>query len=245
MFGKHIFFLHNPKAGGTSIGNILRGLYKAEDVAPSFSCAPNDHRKNRELLSNFTGYKIYIGHYGYEYYEKLGCGFELITNFRHPVARIYSLYRYWRQNVRLEHLAEIDPADKRVVAFAHELSFSDFIRHPDADLRLYLENAHFRQLHRCNWTPKAVTVDSMATVKRRIDEMPWFFIAEEGETSARLFQRFLPEIDVQDIPRDNISTGVLSTVSDEDAAYIEQINDADLKIYEYALQIQQKRSLEL
>ncbi len=243
MFSKPIFFLHNPKAGGTSISNLLRSLNVTADIAPDFSNAPNNHRVNLNSVPKFSGYRLYIGHYGYENYKRFGRGHDLITNFRHPVSRIHSLYRYWRHNVRLENLIAIDPTDARVVALAHQLNFSDFIRHPNPDLRLYLDNAHFRQLYRCNWTPETATADKLAIVKRRIDAMPWIFISEAAEISSHLFQIFLPELAVTEIPHHNTSAVAPDTVSFEDEAYIEQINDADLKIYSHALQLQQSRAI--
>lgn len=69
-----IFFLHNPKAGGSSLRAMFCELFRDNSVAPTFSNAPGEARSFGTSLEAFAGYDFYAGHYGYDVYEKLGSG---------------------------------------------------------------------------------------------------------------------------------------------------------------------------
>src|SRR3546814_14334187 len=69
----------------------------------------------------------------------------LVTNFRDPIQLIYSMYRYWRNDVKIESLDYNNSRDIDVVMLAHKLDFSKFIRSNNEDLFLYISDFHFRQ----------------------------------------------------------------------------------------------------
>lgn len=114
MTATRIFFLHNPKAGGSSLRSVLSALSPGGFPAPVFGNAPNDHRDGKANVSQFRGFDIYAGHYGYDVYRELADGHLLFTNFRDPVQRIHSMYRYWRNNVALESISALHPGDIEV-----------------------------------------------------------------------------------------------------------------------------------
>lgn len=186
MYHQRIFFLHNPKAGGSSLRSLFSRLIGDQGVAPVFSNAPEDHRSNAARISEFTGFQLYAGHYGFDAYRRLSEGHLLFTNFRDPVRRVQSMYRYWRNNVSESHLATLDPSDRQVVRLAKEMSFPEFIRHRSDDLQLYISNFHFRQLHSSGWERPPIDQAAISTVKRRISRMPWFYLAETPDCSSRL-----------------------------------------------------------
>jgi hypothetical protein len=239
-----IFFLHNPKAGGSSLRRVLSELSGPQNVAPVFSNAPNDHRINAQTIISHRGYDLYAGHYGYEIYRALSDGHVLVTNFRDPVQRIYSIYRYWRHNVSMEDLAGAQPNDVQVVRLAQELSFSEFIRANNDDLRLYISNFHFRQLHRTGWAFSKVGLSAKLAVKRRIRKMPWFYIAETPDASALLLQRTFPGLDQISFPQDNKSGGDAQPIQLADAEHLIRMNMLDYEIYAYAVSLQSARLAE-
>lgn len=240
-----IFFLHNPKAGGTSLRNMLLEVIGDGSVAPVFCNASNEHRLTRSSVARFAGYDYYAGHYGFDVYEELATDHRLVTNFRNPVTRIYSLYRYWKHNVSYDHLVTLQGPDAEVVRLAHRHTFSEFIRADENDLRLYIENFHFRQLLETGWDWPTLLEDHIALVKSRIRAMPWFYVTERPTQSHGLFvESFQVTSDLR-MPWENKSNGQFDQVSVSDKEYILSLNQLDLAIYEYALDVQDERTSEL
>lgn len=220
---------------------ILGKLSGGDNVAPVFSNAPNDHKTNATRISSYEGFDFYAGHYGYDVYRELSAGHLLFTNFRDPVQRIYSMYRYWRHNVSMEALSGAHPQDIEVVRLAQRLSFSQFIRAGNDDLKLYINNFHFRQIHRSGWELSEISSAAKCAVRRRIRKMPWFYIAEMTEASAFLLRFRFPEVGEMTIPRDNPSGGEVEPIQMEDAEHLIRMNLLDYEIYTYAVTLQTAR----
>lgn len=210
-------------------------------IAPAFSNAPNAHRADRPELKRYRGFDLYAGHYGFDAYRRLSGGHLLFTNFRDPVRRIYSMYRYWRNNIVLDDLTDAHPSDVAVVKLAHDLSFSEFVRANNSDLRLYIRNFHFRQLHSSGWHDIQVGWRAKWVVKRRIAAMPWFFIAETPEASALLLERIIPKAANMKVGRHNASLGHPDVIDAADAEYLTRLNVFDYAIYAFALELQEQR----
>ncbi|RVT40952.1 sulfotransferase family 2 domain-containing protein [Sphingobium algorifonticola] len=244
MFSPKTFFLHNPKAGGTALRNVLAQLSDGSH-SPVFWNAPNEQRDNPDRLWDYAGYDHYAGHYGYEVYAKLASGHALITNFRDPIQRIRSMYRYWRHNVPYSYLDNANPLDAQIVVLAKDRSFSDFIRTDSHDLLLYISNFHFRQLYQSGWKRCRMGASSEWLVKKRIRRMPWFYIAEASEASIFLLQNFVGKTRSIDIRRENESLGDIAETSPDDAAYLTKLNLMDYSIYSYASKIQCARIAKL
>lgn len=236
-----VFFLHNPKAGGSSVRAALRSFFPDDKIAPTFLNAPNDTRAGLPLEAELRNYDFFAGHYGFNIYEKFGEKYSIITNFRNPVRRITSLYRYWRNNVSLDVLSGIHESDAQVVRWAHTLEFSDFIRVDDENLRLYIENFHFRQIFQSGWEWCDLDPTNIAIVRDRISKMEWFYIAELPTTSLALFREFVGYRNFEDIPYENMSVGGEIELSIRDQEYLLGINTLDLEIYALAISLQRDR----
>lgn len=239
---KRIFFLHNPKAAGSSLRALLASPFEHSEIAPTFLNSPYDERSPSVLEKDFKGYSFYGGHYGYKAYQTLANGHTLVTNFRNPVQRIESLYRYWKHNVDTSRLT---PQEARPVELAQTLQFSDFIRHEDKGLRLYLENFHFRQLLNSGWESGGCTLWQRLVVKRRIAKMRWFFIQEMSDLSIRLLQQVMPVYRGKQLENVNVSGGNKAPLADADVDYIQRINEIDCEIYAMAVRLQAQRAAAL
>lgn len=240
MSQRQIFFLHNPKAGGTSLRTAFKELIGDGTVAPVFSNAPNAHRSELDLV-RYRGFDLYAGHYGYDAYLKLKAEHLLFTNFRDPITRVFSIYRYWRNNITLDQLTEAHPSDVRIVELAHSLPFSKFVRADNEDLKLYISNFHFRQLHGSGWEQSRLTRRAEWQVKRRVAKMPWFYIAETPEASTSLLHRLMPDLGNIRIPRENESYAGAEQIDISDVEYLTRLNVFDYAIYAYALKTQEWR----
>jgi hypothetical protein len=245
MTSRKFFFLHNPKAGGSSIRVLLHSLSKEGTIAPQFMNAPEDYRSSRTKMKSLRGYDFYFGHYGYEFYQVVDKGHALVTNFRDPVRRVYSLYRYWRHNVANCLLDNLHDKDAFVVKLAKEKSFSQFIRIKDDNLLCYISNFHFRQIHKTGWLLEPLSKSSKLTVCNRIKNMPWFFVSETPEASMSLFRLMFPEVADKDMPYVNVSLGDNKPIAQRDVDHLISLNRLDYAIHAYAIQIQSSRLTKL
>jgi len=236
-----IFFLHNPKAGGMSLRTLLSTPFSKDSIAPVFDNSPYDHRNKINYESHINGFKFYAGHFGFDVYKSLSRKHQLITNFRDPIHRIKSLYRYWREF----DLSSINKESAGPVTLAKDLTFSNFIRHPDQDLRLYIDNFHFRQLLSSGWEPSNSNIFSRSIVRHRISRMPWIFICEMPELSLILLGNLFPDYAGVSIKRENMSRSENFSITPEDARFIASKNTLDYEIYSYALALQIKRASRL
>jgi hypothetical protein len=233
-----LFFIHNPKAAGSALRSLLSTPFNASEIAPVFSNSPYDVASDQWLRDNLSGFRFYAGHYGFRAYQALASDHALVTNFRDPARRIASLYRYWRNDVELN---DLKPEERIPVKLAKDLAFGDFIRHPESNLRLYIENFHFRQLMGCGWTVRHSLVLYWLTVRCRIARMPWFFIQEEPTESLILLQAQFPNYANLVLPLINTSGGREGYISDEDRAYLAKINRFDYGIYRFARRLHSRR----
>jgi len=235
---ERIVFLHNPKAGGTSITDALRGLYDPRDVAPTLETAP--HERRSAAWRRVSGCRFVAGHFGYEVAARHFSGHTLITNFRHPVARLVSLYDFWRRIVEpglFRFSARSGPAHAR------RLTFADFVRSDSPFLSLYIADFHTRQILESGWTRRIIDANAMALAKERTAAMRWFYVCEREEQSlAWLHETFPDMVAGRGIRHVNVNPSRERTVpSAADVAVIEHRNRHDLELYEFAMALLQDR----
>lgn len=96
MIPPDIVFLHNAKAGGSSIQAMIATLYPPGSIAPRFGDSPFERERAAATLDDHAGHAFYAGHWGHDFKDRLAPGHALITNVRDPVARVVSVYRYWQ-----------------------------------------------------------------------------------------------------------------------------------------------------
>lgn len=226
-------FLHNPKAGGTSIASAISSLYDPTDIAPVFDNSPQDRDPNR--WHELKKYRFVSGHFGYEVQRSVLPKHRLITNFRQPVDRIHSMYAYWRRSFDPETTTKYLP-EENGPKYAHIMSFSDFVRSKTSFLSLYLDNFHTRQILHSGWLPRTISPLDIFVAKRRIKNMLWFYICERETESAAWLTSIFPKIEA--LPRANATdydNGDVSLPTEEDRAVILARNSADLALYQYAV----------
>ena len=241
MSSPKLFFLHNPKAGGSSLRSLLGDLAGSGKIAPVMDEGPNQYSERRYPGGAPKGFDVYFGHCGYEIYQNVRDGHAVVTNFRDPIQRIYSIYRYWRFNVSSDIVCGLHPADAEVVRLAKVLPFNRFIRSDNPDLDLYISNFHFRQIYKSGWMRTKDSLWAKWVVMRRIQKMPWFYIAETPQASATLLRNLFPKGPELRFPVENRSCGTAEPVSEADAKHIIGMNLLDYHIYGYALKLQATR----
>jgi hypothetical protein len=225
-----LFFFHLPKAGGTSIISALK-QNRAATIAPLIENNALDHSTLDKNYESFKGYDVYAGHYGRDVFEAVNDGHAAVTNFRHPVARISSLYRYFRYAVPLEP-HQLEAPHHKAVRLAKTASFEDFTASTDEDVRKYTSDFHFRQLCCSPWESECG--DTTASAKDFIHLMPCVFICEYPAQSSALFRNILGVPDI-----DRLNTGGNDTSDDpvtrNAVENILSMNKKDLDIYDFAI----------
>ncbi len=231
---RRIFFFHNPKAGGTSLRRTI------ETSAPGGKLCPiieNDRVGHDELAgayAQYRGYDIYAGHYGRDIFAAVSEGHICITNFRHPVSRLLSLYNYFR------HIVVLDDAQRyemrfRAVMLAKAAAFREFVASDDPYVDVYLRDQHFRQLTGSCWS-----LDDRGDLDeacRFIDAMPCYYVCEFPELSQAWMHKTLalgniPVLNVTGHAEKRISG---ATLDNETCRLICAKNQRDIALFAHAV----------
>lgn len=173
-----VFFFHCPKAGGTSIRSALAAAIPQELISPIIENDAVGHASQSDYRS-FRGYHLYAGHYGRDIFDAVKDGHLAITNFRHPVARIVSLYNFFRDQVALDP-AQLAEERYTAVRFAKEHDFRAFVACDDPRVTVYTRNQHARQLTQSPWENDA---SRLARARRAVLGMACYYVCEYPDLS--------------------------------------------------------------
>jgi hypothetical protein len=231
-----IFFFHNPKAGGYSLRRVFERHFRSDKQCPIIENDKMGHEGLRGEYAHFRGYDYYAGHYGHDIFEAVNDGHRCVTNFRNPLARLVSLYNYFRFNVKLSE-EELRTERFCAVAFAKSVSFGEFVSSDDPNVDVYVRNAHFRQLANSCWALE--TTKELEDVCRFVDAMPWYYVCEYPEMSIAWLRRAFG-LDLGQLPRENVTRAQsdqadLVTLNDRIREVILAKNDLDFALYRYAV----------
>lgn len=232
-----IFFFHNPKAGGTALRRILESKFPPEKRCPIIENNKIEHDALSGDYRRFRGYDHYAGHYGRDIFSTVNDGHLCMTNFRHPIARLISLYNYFRYAVSLSP-NELESNNRYAVSFAKSVSFDSFVSSDDPRVDVYVRNYHFRQLTTSCWSLEGKS--RLADAVRFLDTMPCYYVCEYPDLSLRWMRRVL-SWDLETLPRENV-TGEhdgqaisFHMLDDSTHNVLQEKNDLDLALYRYAV----------
>jgi hypothetical protein len=232
-----IFFFHNPKAGGYSLRRVFETHFRPEKQCPIIENDMVEHERLQGEYTHFRGYDYYAGHYGRDVFEAVNEGHRCLTNFPNPIARVVSLYNFFRFNVKLSE-EELPTERFRAVAFAKSVSFEEFVSSCDPSIEVYIRNAHFRQLADSCWALK--TTKQFDEVCRFVDAMPWYYVCEYPQMSIAWLRRAFGWT-LGRLPRENVTQAQngqavdLATLDDRLQKVILAKNDLDFALYRYAI----------
>ncbi|AUW56867.1 hypothetical protein C1T17_01040 [Sphingobium sp. SCG-1] len=224
-----IFFYHMPKAGGTSINSALKNTFDVSCIAPLIENDSVGHQIHSGQYRSFRGFDFYSGHYGTDIFDAVADGHISLSNFRHPVTRIYSLYRYFRGIEVSAH--DLSQRQYAAVRRAKDACFADFVATDDEAVSIYISDQQARQLTGSPWALQK-EIDTNAA-KARIDQLAWFYVCEQPEASLAWLGEVLG---IYSIPVLNVTPQ--TSVSEELKACEDTIlerNQIDLALYKYAM----------
>ncbi|MET3664564.1 hypothetical protein [Caulobacter sp. 1776] len=229
-----LFFFHNPKAGGTSVVDALSRLFPAQRRCPRIENDATEHEIRAGRYEVFRGYDLYAGHYGLDIYEAVGGRLPIATNFRWPIDRVVSVYRYFRHVVELTDVQARDPRFT-AVRLAKSLSLDDFVTCDDPAVLLHTSDHHFRQLTGSGWS--SAYERDLRAARTLIDRMVWFYVCEHPYESLAwadiAFDGRVSTVQRLNVTRaEDSAEAVLGP-----GAYRELVwrNQKDIAVYQYAL----------
>jgi hypothetical protein len=177
-----LFFFHNPKAGGTSVNRALAAMFPVDARCPLIENTEREHEQRAGEYAAFRGYGYYGGHYGRDIFAQVAENHDATTNFRHPAARLHSLYDYYRLAVTVPpDAASRDALYPVIMAQTHD--FRDFVAMDDPRVEIHTRNHHVRQLSMSAWDP--ASQGDLAAATELLDSMVWFYVCEQPEASQR------------------------------------------------------------
>jgi hypothetical protein len=229
-----IFFFHIPKAGGISVQRAMQRSLPAATLSPIFVNNVDQHRKLAGNYAPYRGYDIYSGHYGREVYEGVRQNHLCITNFRHPVDRLISLYNYFRYMVPVDS-TDLGDGARRPIELARSATFEEFVLSTDPMTEIYVCNAHYRLLSKNMWSLDEVS--SVPEMCDFIDSMPCYYVCEFPGLSRLWLQTALG---IGGIAVENATSGGDLVKSDSlDRSVVDRVcerNALDLALYRHAVE---------
>ena len=226
-----LFFMHNPKTGGTSVLSALQTLFDRSDQCPRIENDATEHALLAGQYRAYAGYRFYAGHYGRDIHQGVGEQIPVVTNFRWPVARILSLYSYFRHVVPLDAGQWAQPR-YRAVRLAKTLSLDDFATCDDPSVEIHTADHHYRQLTASGWS--ATLCGDEASAKAFIDAMPWFLVCEHPQASL-IWAQATFEGRVGPLPCLNETGAPKAALGARAYRVLDAKNQRDLVLYRHAL----------
>lgn len=244
--GNQLFYLHMPKAAGTTFGHVVRKQFEPDQICPM-----NSHNDLVQAAPGAVDQYRYLQ--GHLHYELVGLILRddpvFITLLRDPIHRFISNYYYWQEK------PEVITAQKTRVSQFVAMSLDEFAGAYDNPLLLQCQNKQTKLIattldatHPKQWQEHFAAEKNnlsldLELAKKRLEQFAFVGLAEKFQESLFLLAftfGWLPRrnntyLNVTDNkpPLEEIPTDTLIKIS--------HVNHLDIKLYHYAQRLFDKR----
>ncbi len=232
----HVIFFHMLKTGGNTIKSVINKNYHPEEVFQitklGYQTGPLDHFKSlpaedRNKIKLFRGHQSFGMH---EYFDGRTAYFSFV---REPISRLISFYNHIHSlpNPRFRNMIPLEERD----------SFGAFIQNIDK----YHEQGNNGQSR--VMAGKDLPADELYDQAIQNIENHFLFLGltERFDEALILLKKELNWDSISYVKR-KVSKKVLTkqSISEEDIALAKELNQADIKLYDYAKQSFEEKLLE-
>jgi len=225
---KTFLFDHLPKTGGTALRTVFEEMFGPENVSPHI-----EGRSEIWAIQKYARFRMISGHFlsllpG----DDRSDGRVRLTMLRHPIDRAVSEYFYWRHH-------SFEGVDDKLAKWAQEYDICTFFRMRENSNETSVTNFYTKHFSTriSRQMPDAATIVSLA--KESLSKYGFIGICEHMHDSVDIFcwQFKLPP--VRKIPRVNVTSFRIDvgTLDSKTLSQLKEMNDLDLQLYDFALQI--------
>jgi len=252
-----LYFLHIPKSGGTNLRTILENNFEFDNIL--YEHVWEDLLK--KIPTDFSKYKLIIGHFGYRLYRILPKQPVYMTMLRDPVEQVISVYEYSQlrstqdQNRNLFSTKSLD----ELLNDSHEiLRFTNIqTRQIAADMNeeLFKEickktsygNASYSQISLSELYNNTYEDKFIKIAKQHLSEFAFFGLVERYEESLFLLSYTFGWRPIRNITKKNASINRLQykDLSKQIMNLILECTTLDRELYFYAKQLFEDRFLQM
>jgi len=242
-----LFFIHIPKTAGTTLELLLAQQFSTDEIHP-LPTAPEFHNTSgtpfpttpvksiREYQNQLTAeevapYRLLMGHFTHELYARIPT-LVPITMLRDPIQRTISEHR---------HLARHGFYPMKYHRAAQDRPMGEFLNHPE--FGEILTNRQVKYIAGLKHGLLSADLHTLATAKANLERMAFVGLTERFAESMLVLSHVFSWPPFADIPRVNTApTSSLDyPLTDEDMAALQHVNQLDLELYDYAVDLYNQR----
>jgi hypothetical protein len=176
-----VYFMHVPKCAGVSIFSVIAAQFAERNICPR----PKDGGWHW-TASDVPGYTFYAGHFTRDFLDSAQMRGTRLIMVRHPLARVISLYDYWRSHTWGYIRSELpQPPAYNGPAIAKRSTLREFLSAHDSQpnpldnvVAQHLLGRDFTALQR---EPRAAIAAGIAALR----SFDWVGVAEAFDASLR------------------------------------------------------------
>lgn len=124
---RQIVFHHIPKTAGSSFNQILRTLYRDDEVCN----AALDDELDEVMADETRRYELFVGHFSFDALHRHFGGATRLTFLRDPVQRCISQYHNWHDASRYSDAwigrSDTNPDVIKALKMTSEMSLGEFV----------------------------------------------------------------------------------------------------------------------
>lgn len=230
MNKKLFFFDHIYKAAGTSIDHICRQALGADNVSPGLIEGADS------ALANYRDYQLITGHFWFPPGMSLPTDRYCFTILRHPIDRVLSHYFFSRNNVQ--------GISNQETELAKTLSLHDYV-FCDPSVLSIISNNQTNHFFHLAWDGNRQLdhTEKLELAKRSLEQYQLVGVVEHLADFIDMlcYECNWPPIGVA--PRLNATRArpAIEKMDQTVIARLEEINQSDIALYEYAIELFNRR----